>query len=514
MDAAPAGMQTVQNGDNQTSRAVPRVPFGIAGLDDVLRGGLPAGHLYLLEGTPGAGKTTIALGLALNTRRSGLKPLYITLSESRQELLEVASSHGWQLEGVPIFELAPQEDSLRAEHQYSIFNPEDVELNQLTDLISRKVEEIQPNVIVVDSLSELRLLARDSFRYRRQMLALKNFFEERNCTVLLIDNFIGDRKEPQLHSIVHGVITLEKLDREYGSERRRLRVLKIRGSHFREGFHDYRIQTGGVVVHPRLVAAEHRHFHRQDDLSTGVAELDTMLHGGITRGTSTLLLGAAGVGKSSLSARFAGSALQRGEAAAIYLFDETSQVYLERTARLGLDLQPYVDNGTLHLQQLDPAEIPPGEFVDDIRTRAQQGTTVVLIDSLNGWLNAMPGEDYLQLQMHELLTFLSMQGVSTFLVLAQQGVMGPMQASVDVSYLADAIILMRYFEASGAIRKAVSVFKKRSGPHESTIREFQLKSGGIVVGEPLHAFHGVLTGVPQYVGDGKSPLMAADAQRQ
>ena len=381
-------------------------------------------------------------------------------------------------------------------------------------LISRSVEEVQPNVIVVDSLSELRLLARDSFRYRRQMLALKNFFEERNCTVLMIDNFIGDRKEPQLHSIVHGVITLEKLDREYGSERRRLRVLKIRGSQFREGFHDYRILTGGVVVHPRLVAAEHRHSHPREALSTGVTQLDTMLHGGIGRGTSTLLLGAAGVGKSSLSARFAGSALQRGESAAIYLFDETCQVYLERSARLGLDLQPYLDSGKLHLQQLDPAEIPPGEFVNEIRVRAVQGTTVVIIDSLNGWLNAMPGEDYLQLQMHELLTFLGMQGVSTFLVLAQQGVMGPMQASVDVSYLADSIILMRYFEASGAIRKAISVFKKRSGPHESTIRELQLQAGGIVVGEPLKAFHGVLTGVPQYVGDGNSPLMAADAQRQ
>ena len=511
MDAAQASTHS-ELGENGPASRLHRISFGIAGLDDVLCGGLPAGHLYLLEGTPGAGKTTIALQLVLTARQAGLKSLYITLSESRQELLIVASSHGWQLDGIPIFELAPQEDSLRAEHQYSIFNPEDVELNQLTDLISQKVEEVQPNVIVVDSLSELRLLARDSFRYRRQMLALKNFFEERGCTVLMIDNFIGDRREPQLHSIVHGVITLEKLDREYGSERRRLRVLKIRGSQFREGFHDYRILTGGVVVHPRLVAAEHRHSHPREALSTGVAQLDTMLEGGISRGTSTLILGAAGVGKSSLSARFAGSALQRGEAVAIYLFDETQQVYVERSARLGLDLQPYVDTGKLHLQQLDPAEIPPGEFVNDIRTRALQGTTVVVIDSLNGWLNAMPGEEFLQLQMHELLTFLGMQGVSTFLILAQQGVMGPMQTSIDVSYLADAIILMRYFEAAGAIRKAISVFKKRSGPHESTIREFQLKPGGIAVGEPLRAFHGVLTGVPQYVGDGKSPLMAADAE--
>jgi circadian clock protein KaiC len=441
--------------------------------------------------------------------------LYITLSESRQELLDVAKSHGWRLDDIPIFELTPQEDSLRADQQYSIFHPEDVELNQLTDLISKRVDEVRPNVIVVDSLSELRLLARDDFRYRRQMLALKNFFEERGCTVLLIDNYVGIGKEPQLHSIVHGVISLEMLEREYGAERRRLRVLKVRGSKFREGFHDYRILTGGVAVHPRLVAAEHRGSHPEDELSTGIPEMDAMLKGGIARGSSTLLLGAAGVGKSSLAARFACSALERGEPAAIYIFDESRQVYLERSARLGAELQPYLKNGQLHLQQIDPAEVPPGEFVNDIRNRVvDHGATVVIIDSLNGWQKAMPGEEYLQLQMHELLTFLGMRGVATFLVLAQQGVMGPMQTEIDVSYLADAIILMRYFEAAGAIRKAISVFKKRSGPHESTLREFQMNDGKIVVGEPLTSFHGVLTGVPQFLGNSNASLIRADAEPQ
>lgn len=488
-----------------------RIGFGIEGLDDILHGGLPLGHLYLLEGTPGAGKTTIALKFVLSNREAGRKALYITLSESRQELLAVALSHGWDLSTLPIFELTPQEDSLRPEQQYSVFNPEDVELNQLTDLISKKVDAVQPHVVVIDSLSELRLLARDSFRYRRQMLALKNFFEERNCTVLLIDNETNiERREPTVHSIVHGVIGLEMLHREYGSERRRLRIQKIRGSKFREGFHDYRIETGGVVVHPRLVAAEHREHHREDNLSTGIQELDTMLKGGIMRGTSTLILGAAGVGKSSISSRFACSALERGESAAIYLFDESIQVYLERSAGLGIILEPYLKSGKLHLQQLDPAEMPPGEFVTDLRHRVAEGSTVIVIDSLNGWQNAMPGEQFLQLQMHELLSYLGMQGVSTFLIVSQQGVMAS-QTEIDVSYLADSIILMRYFEAMGEIRKAISIFKKRSGPHEPTIRELQLHPGGISVGRPLRDFQGVLTGVPTYVSGTNSDLMTADA---
>jgi len=512
MDAAQG--RTSKPDRQDRSGSAPRIPFGISGLDDILYGGLSAGHLYLLEGTPGAVKTTIALRLALSNREAGRRVLYITLSESKQELLAVAASHGWDLDPVPIFELTPQEDSLRPEHQYSVFNPEDVELDQLTDLMSKKVDEVRPEVIIVDSLSELRLLARDSFRYRRQMLALKSFFEERKCTVLLIDNQADDSKEPTVHSIVHGVIGLEMLQREYGSERCRVRVQKMRGSKFREGFHDYRILTGGVVVHPRLVAAEHRHDRRKDLLSTGIGELDIMLQDGIMRGTSTLLLGAAGVGKSSLASRFACSAADRRESAAIYLFDESMQVYLERSAGIGVDLMPHIKSGRVHLQQLDPAEVPPGEFVNDIRSRVQLGAGVVVIDSLNGWLKAMPGEQYLQLQMHELLSFLGMQGVATFLILAQQGVMGPMQAEIDVSYLADAIVLLRYFEARGEIRKAISIFKKRSGPHESTIREFRMRPGVIEIGAPLRGLHGVLTGVPQFVGKENAELMGTDADNQ
>jgi circadian clock protein KaiC len=513
MDAAQA-TTAIDSGYHNPANSGPRVPFGIAGLDDVLHGGLPAGHMYLMEGTPGAGKTTVGLQFALTACRNQQIPLYITLSESRNELMAVASSHGWDLSPVPIFELTPQEDTLRPEQQYSVFNPEDVELNALTDLISKKVDEVQPPIVIIDSLSELRLLARDSFRYRRQMLALKSFFEERHCTVLLIDNETGDRREPTVHSIVHGVICLEVLGREYGSERRRLRVQKVRGSVFREGFHDYRINTGGVVVHPRLVASEHRHEQNHEVLRTGIAELDAMLKGGVTRGTSTLIMGSAGVGKSSLSARFVCSALDRGETAAVYIFDETARVYLDRSAGLGIDLRPYEEQGKLHLQQIDPAEVPPGELVNEIRRRVAEGASVVVIDSLNGLLKAMPGEQYLQLQMHELLSYLSAQGVATFLILAQQGVLGPMQTEIDISYLADAIILLRYFEAMGDVRKAISIFKKRSGPHESTIRELQMYPGSIVVGEPLKAFQGVLTGVPTYIGNEKSKLMTPDAEEQ
>jgi len=329
----------------------------------------------------------------------------------------------------------------------------------------------------------------------------------------LIDNQTTESMEPTVHSIVHGVMCLEVMEREYGAERRRLRVQKIRGSIYREGFHDYRITTGGLVVHPRLVASEHRHSNHRDVLKTGLAELDSMLKGGVQRGTSTLLLGAAGVGKSSLTSRAVYTALDRGESAAVYLFDESVQVYLDRSAGLGVNLEPFLESGQLHLQQVDPAEIPPGEFVNDIRDRVGAGSSVVVIDSLNGWLKAMPGEQFLQLQMHELLKFLGMQGVATFLILAQQGVMGPMQAEVDVSYLADAIVLLRYFEARGDIRKAISIFKKRSGDHESAIRELQMYPGGIAIGEPLRSFQGVLTGVPQYVGTPSKDLMEGDAEQ-
>ena len=509
MDAAQAKSAPVSDAKQSAGRS-PRVSFGIGGLDDVLHGGLPAGHFYLLVGTPGAGKTTIGLQFALTACHNGQDALYISLSESRQELLAVARSHGWELDQLPIFELVPQEDSLRPEQQYSVFNPEDVELSALTDLISKKVDEVQPQIVVVDSLSELRLLARDSFRYRRQMLALKNFFEERHCTVLLIDNEPTEPQEGTVHSIVHGVMHLEVLGREYGSERRRLRVQKIRGSTFREGFHDYRIATGGVVVHPRLVAAEYRARHRDDLITTGIPELDNMLKGGIARGTSTLLLGSAGVGKSSLASRCVCTALERGESAAVYVFDEAIQVYLARSSGLGVELRPHIQQGRLHLQQIDPAEVSPGEFVNEIRQRVGEGASVVVIDSLNGWLKAMPGEQYLQLQMHELLTFLNSQGVATFLILAQQGVLGPMQTEIDVSYLADAIILLRYFEALGDVRKAISIFKKRSGAHESSIRELRFFPGGIEVGEPLKDFQGVLTGVPTYLGSDQSKLMTTD----
>ena len=483
-----------------------RISTGIPGLDDVLCGGFDPERLYLLEGEPGTGKTTIALQFLLEGAAQGEKGLYVTLSESERELRLVAQRHGWSLDAIAIFELVPPEASLDPDRELTLFHPAELELSETSKMIFDRVNESQPLRVVFDSLSEMRLLAQNSLRYRRQILALKHFFAGRRCTVLLLDDFSSQEGDLHLHSIAHGVITLQQLALDYGAERRRLRVKKMRGIDFRGGYHDFIIQTGGVKVFPRLVAAEHHKAFVGDPTESGSAEFDALLGGGLERGTSTLLVGAAGVGKSSIAVTYAVSAARRGERVAIFAFDEGLGTLMTRAAGLGMPLQQYVDNGLITVQQIDPAEMSPGEFAELVRDAVEQNVQMLIIDSLNGYLNAMPDERFLILQMHELLSFLNQVGVVTIMVLAQHGLLGQMQTPVDLSYLSDSIIMLRYFEAAGRVRRAISVLKKRSGRHEDAIREFQLTSEGLKVGPPLTQFSGIFTGTPTYAG-GQKPLM-------
>jgi circadian clock protein KaiC len=488
-----------------------RVSTGIPGLDDILCGGLDPERLYLVEGEPGTGKTTLALQFLLEGVRNGEKGLYVTLSETERELRLVAKRHGWDLDDISLFELVPPEAALDPEKELTLFHPAEMELSETSKLIFDRVTEVEPTRVVFDSLSEMRLLAQNSLRYRRQILALKHFFAGRRCTVLLLDDFSSDQHDLQLHSIAHGVVTLQQLALDYGAERRRLRVKKMRGIKFRGGYHDFIVETGGIKIFPRLVAAEHRKPFVGDLTKSGVTELDTLLGGGLERGTSALLVGGAGVGKSSIAVTYAVGAAERGERVAIFAFDEGLGTLFARAAGLGVNLQHYVDQGLITIQQIDPAELSPGEFTQRIRDAVeQQNARVLVIDSLNGYLNAMPDERFLVLQVHELLSYLNQLGILTIMVLAQHGLLGHMLTPVDLSYLSDAVIMLRYFEAGGRVRRAISVVKKRSGSHENAIREFQLTSEGVRVGPPLTEFSGILTGTPTYVGDSK-PLMPENA---
>lgn len=477
---------------------------GIAGLDSVLRGGLTPNRLYLVEGMPGSGKTTLAMQFLMTGARAGEPVLYVTLSETDEELRAVAESHGWNLDGVTVHEVVPTEESLRSEEQYTVFHPSEVELTQTTQRILSEVERVKPKRIVFDSLSEMRLLAGSALRYRRQILAMKRYFSGRSCTVIMLDDLTAVERDLQVQSIAHGVILLEQLNPEFGAEHRRLRVVKFRGVAFRGGYHDYNILRGGLEVFPRLVAAEHRQHFDGETLASGIVELDGLLGGGIEQGTSTLIAGPPGTGKSSLAARFANSALLQGKRAAMFVFDENIQTLLRRTKGLGSDLQPHLESGSLTIQQVDPAELTPGEFAQAIRRSAEDhNADVIVIDSLNGYMQAMPDERNLTTQLHELLTYLAQLNTATILISGHQGLIGSnMQAPVDASYLADTVLLLRYFEAEGSVRQAISVVKKRSGAHERTIREYKLEAGAIRVGDPLVRFRGVLTGVPIYDGGG------------
>ena len=479
-----------------------RILTGIPGLDDILGGGLPKGHLYLIEGDPGTGKTTIALQFLLEGIRNGEKVIYVTLSESKLELEQVAHSHGWPTDLLQIYEMVPPQDDLNPEAQYTVFHPSDVELADTITAILEQVDQLKPQRVVFDSLSELRMLARDPLRYRRQILALKRHFAGRACTVLLLDDRTAEGSHDlQLQSIAHGVVMMQSLERDFGIKRRRLEVRKLRGSSFREGFHDYTIETGGIAIFPRLVASEHNHGFNRHTVASGLAELDQLFGGGIDTGTSTLFIGPAGCGKSTLALRYALSAAQRGEKAMIYTFDEAYSTLVNRSKGLGMDPSACISNGTLEIQPVDPAELSPGEFVHRVRRLVEeQNLRVLVVDSMNGFLNAMPHEQFLAMQLHELLAYLAQQGVATILTLAQHGFLGNMDSPVDVSYLADAVLIFRYFEFKGEIRQALSVLKKRSGPHERAIRELRFKPGNLSVGEPLVDFKGVLTGVPNFTG--------------
>jgi len=484
------------------------ISIGVPGLDFVLGGGLPPGHLYLIDGDPGTGKTTLGLQF-LGEGASRRDPvLYITLSESERELREAARSHGWDLAGIEIFEMLPLEESLRHDEQYTVLYPGEVELSATICAILKRMDELKPKRVVFDSLSELRLLAREPLRFRRQLLALKQYFAGRDCSVLLLDDHTAGEEERDIQSIVHGVVRLENLPREYGTKRRRLEVLKIRGVVFREGFHDYNIRTGGLEVYPRLVATEHSTEFSSVLMESGIKELDSLLGGGLNRGTSALCMGPAGAGKSTISLRYAAAAAARGEYAYYVTFDEGMPTLLERAEGLGMGVRHLVKTGRLHIQVVDPAELSPGHFISTVRHQVEEkDASVVVIDSLNGFLAAMPGEEYLTIQLHELLAFLNNKGVTSILVMAQYGILGQgMFNPVDVSYLADTILLLRYFESSGEVRQAISVVKKRSGRHERTIRELQLGPDTIRVGRPLAEFQGVLTGVPNYIGR-RQPLM-------
>ena len=472
-----------------------RARSGIPGLDAVLGGGLPRHRLYLVEGSPGVGKTTIALQFLLEGRAHGEQGLYVTLSETAEELAAVADSHAWSLEGIQLYELADVEAT--GGEEYTLFHPSEVELNEATRGVLEVVERIKPQRVVFDSLSELRLLARDPLRYRRQILALKQYFVGRKCTVLLLDDRTSTPADLQLESLAHGVIDLEQLSPEYGAERRRLRVKKMRGISFDGGYHDFRITTGGVVVYPRLVAASHHPGFTPGQVPSGVPELDALLGGGLERGSSTLLIGPSGAGKTTIAMRYLLTAAERGERAALFAFEEGLGTLHARAAGLGWDLTGHVDAGRLVLEQIDPAQLSPGEFADRVRGTALAGVRMVVIDSLNGFLNAMPEERHLYLHLRELLMFLNHAGVASILIMAQHGFVGSMRSPVDVSYLADAAVVLRYFESEGGLREAISVLKKRSGPHERTIRGFEVGGPkGILVGPALSHFHGVLTGVP------------------
>lgn len=504
LEDARRGMRAQGMGDGASAREQElqvRLSTGIPGLDDILHGGLAKGFLYLIEGNPGAGKTTLALQFLLEGARQGESGLYISLAESEGELRHVAESHGFVLDHVTIAKISPPELS-NAAGQYTVFQPAEVELADVLETILARVREVNPSRVVIDSMSELRMLARDSLRYRRQILSLKQFFEGRDCTTLLLDERFRENPESQVQTIAHGVISLEVLARDYGITRRRVEVLKIRASSFREGFHDFVIVRGGLRVFPRLVSGEHRNERVGPQiLPSGLAELDCMFNGGVQRGTSTLVAGPTGCGKTTLCTQFAFTAARRGEKSAIYTFDETRDSFRERSIGLGMPLDRYLDDQTIHLEQIDPAELSPGEFIDRIRRGVEkEAWRMVVIDSLNGLMHSMNEERALTVQLHEVLSYLNQMGIASFLVLAQYGLFGAISSPTDVSYLADNVLLLRYFEADGEVRQALSVVKRRSGPHERSIRQMQIKDGKLTIGEPLKNFTGVLTGIPEFKG--------------
>jgi circadian clock protein KaiC len=488
---------------DEKSSPTAKAQFGVAGLDDILSGGLTPNRVYLIEGAPGSGKTTLGLQFLLAGANAGEKGLYITLSETDQELRETAASHHWSIpQAIDIFELVPPESLLDEKQQQSLLYSSDLELSETTNRIFEAMERSRPSRVVLDSLSEIRLLAQDSLRYRRQILALQHYFAKRDVTVLLLDDLTAEAWDKTVHSVAHGVARLEEVTPEYGAERRRLRVLKYRGQSFRGGYHDFTIETGGVQVFPRLVASEYRARRQSIILGTDIPALDKLMGGGVQSGSSTLIIGPAGIGKSLFVFQFLAAAVRRGEHAALFAFDEELGLLFSRSKALGIDLESMRSKGNLLVTQVDAAEVSPGEFAHMVRTAVEkENIKTVAIDSLNGYRNSMLQEQHLILHMHELLQYLNRVGAATFLTVAQHGMVGDIKSPVDVTYLADTVVLLRYFEAFGQVRRAISMLKKRTGSHENTIREFTIASNGLAVGPVLENFQGVLRGVPEYVGD-------------
>ena len=486
---------------------VKRSASGVRGLDEVLHGGLIAGRLYLVDGDPGAGKTTLALQYLLQGAKEGERTLYVTLGETAQELRAGAASHGWSLDGIEIVELVVDEDELLGGGDMTMFNPSEVELSETTQRILEAVERIKPARMVLDSLSELRLLAQSSLRYRRQILALKQFFTGRGCTVLFLDDRTADGMDMQVHSVAHGVLSLDRQVPPYGPVLRQMRVMKLRGSDFISGYQDMLIHRGGLEVYPRLTAKDHSSTFEREVVPSGIERLDALLGGGIERGTSTLLVGPAGAGKSTVAAQYAVAATRRGAHAVVFSFEESRALLLDRLKNMGLHAEEGVGPGKLMVRQVNAAELLPSQFANIVRDSVERdGATVVVIDSLNGYLNAMPGERALTIQLHELLTYLANHGVATFLVTTQSGMLGPnMRSVIDASYLADAVVLFRMYEHAGSVRKAISVIKKRSGRHEDTIRQLWMNAEGLHLGPPLSNLRGVLTGVPVEVAGLPAP---------
>lgn len=493
---------------NVSESLAAKAKTGIWGLDNILSGGFSRGHVFLVEGAPGTGKTTVALQFLLEGARAGEKCLYITLSETERELREGAASHGWMLDnGIEVFELLPPESLLDSEQQQSLLYSSDLELGETTKQIFEAVDRARPTRVVLDSLSEIRLLAQNSLRYRRQILSIKHYFAQFNTTVMLLDDLTADVADKTVHSVAHGVLRLEELAPAYGAERRRVRIVKYRGVKFRGGYHDSTITTGGLNVFPRLVASEYRANLARKAMSSGIKELDLLLGGGIESGSSTLILGPAGTGKSLVAIMFIVAAVARGEKAALFVFDEELGLLFSRMKGIGIDLEAMQASGRLAIEQVDAAELSPGEFAHRVRQRVDEDEIkTVVIDSLNGYQAAMPEENSLILHVHELLQYLNRRGAATFMTVAQHGLVGDMKAPVDVTYLADTVVLLRYFEALGSVKRAISIIKKRTGSHESTIREYRIGNRGLTIGGPLDGFQGVLRGVPIYVGEGK-PLL-------
>ncbi|HMW85063.1 MAG TPA: gas vesicle protein GvpD [Nitrospira sp.] len=487
-----------------TRQADSRCETGIDGLNEILGDGLPANCMYLVQGDPGSGKTTLALQFLLEGVRLGEKTLYITLSETKEELVTVARSHGWSLDSISLFELSAIDSLVRPEARTTVFHPSEVELTKVSEMLQSEIRRIQPARVVFDSLSEFRLMAETALRYRRQLINLKQELAKYNCTALLLDDRMDNSRiggDPHVLSLTHGVIEMEQLSPDYGRSRRRLRVLKMRGMKFREGYHDYSIEKGGLRVFPRILASDHRADFAPQAVSSGNQEFDELLGGGLDRGTTTLIMGPAGTGKSTLAMQYAAQMAQRNESSVLFAFDEIRGIVLARATAVGLDVERHINTGLIDVQQVDPAELSPGEFGMRIREAVEGGCTLLIIDSLNGYLNAMPGEKYLVNQLHEMSAYLNQKGVVTILILAQYGLIGQAEAPLNLSYLADTVVSVRFFEAAGAVRQALSVIKKRSGGHEKTIREYQLVSdGGLRIGPPLKQFQGVLTGTPSFYG--------------